>query len=139
MTLCGENTVMNLIFQKMAKVKVKQSISNKPKYIGLIAIFSVIMFVIIFSIENTSTDAKVKNSPWDNSVHQVERYIKNNLSDPNSFEVIQWSKVRDMSHSQNGYRYKVMVKYRTRNGFGGYEIQSNIFFLDKKGNVVDVQ
>jgi hypothetical protein len=98
-----------------------------------------ILFIIGLLLPDDSNTSEVKNSPWDSSVYQVERYIKNNLSDPNSFEVIQWSKVRDMTHSQYGYRYKVMVKYRAKNSFGGYEIQSNIFFLDKKGNVVDVQ
>lgn len=139
MILCGGNIVTNLIFQKMAKVKVKQSISNKPKFVGLITIFSVIMFVIIFSIEDASIGAKVKNSSWDGSVHQVERYLKGTLTDPNSFEAIKWSKVNDMTHNQYGYRYKVMLKYRAKNNYGGYEVQSNIFFLDESGNVVDVK
>ena len=139
MILCGGNTVTNLIFQKMAKINVKQSISNKPKYIGMLAIFAIVMFVIIFSIEEASTDAKVKNSYLDNSVHQVERYLKRTLLDPNSFEVIQWSKVRDLKNNNKGYRYKVMVKYRAKNSFGGYEIQSDIFHLDENGKVVDVK
>ena len=122
----------------MAKIKVKQTISNKPKYIGLIVMLSVVIFIIIIAID-TSSDSKVKNSSWDDSVHQVERHIKSTLEDPKSFEAIQWSKVRDMTHNQYGYRYIVMVKYRAKNSFGGYEIESETFYLDKNGNIVDVK
>jgi hypothetical protein len=129
-------------FKRSVHTKKNHKIKNKTKPISTmqLVIGAVsILFIIGLLIPDDSYTLEVKNSPWDNSVHQVERYIKNNLSDPNSFEVIQWSKVRDMTHSQYGYRYKVMVKYRAKNSFGGYEIQSNIFFLDKKGNVVDVR
>ena len=37
--------------------------------------------------------AVVSNSGWDGSVHQVERYLKQNLKDPSSFEAIEWSPV----------------------------------------------
>lgn len=124
----------------MAKVKVKQSISNKPKYFGILILFTGVIVILIMII-NTAFEnkGKVRNSPWDSSVHQVERYLKRNLKDPNSFEALSWSKVYDKNNNNSGYRYKVRVKYKAKNSFGGYVIENDIFFLDEKGNVVRVE
>ncbi len=97
------------------------------------------LLVIYFIATDNSFGLKVKNSPWDNSVHQVESYLKRNLKDPNSFEALSWSKVKDKNNNNNGYRYKVFVKYRAKNSFGGYVVKTDLFYLDEKGNVVRVE
>ena len=75
--------------------------------------------------------AEVMNSPWDGSVYQVKKYLKQSLKDPNSYESIDWSEVQ-----KNGDCYIVRHKYRAKNSFGGYVIENTIFTLDSQGNVI---
>lgn len=82
----------------------------------------------------TPARAAVQNSGWDSSVHQVERYLKNALKDPDSYDGIEWSKVVPA-----GTGYAVRHKYRARNSFGGMVIENQIFVLDAEGNVVGFQ
>ncbi|WP_446010256.1 hypothetical protein [Candidatus Electrothrix sp.] len=84
------------------------------------------------SISNTTTE-RVSNSAWDGSVYQVKAYLKRNLKDPDSFEAIEWSSV---AKTDNGYM--VRCKYRAKNSYGGYNIEHQIFILNKKGNVISV-
>ena len=51
----------------------------------------------------------VSNSGWDASVYQVERYLKDNLKDPKSYEAIEWSKVQKVNLST--HKYIVRCKY----------------------------
>lgn len=76
----------------------------------------------------------VVNSPWDGSVRQVERYIKNGLHDAASFEAIEWSPVAE---TKKGYR--VRCKYRSKNVLGVLVTQSKTFYLDKSGDVYAVK
>lgn len=77
---------------------------------------------------------KVKNSGWDGSVKQVEDYLERTLRDPDSYESIEWSEVKEKSDG-----YYVRHKYRAKNGFGGYVVTNQLFHLDFNGNVVDVK
>lgn len=75
----------------------------------------------------------VSNGAWNGSVSQVEKYLKANLKDPDSFEAIEWGRVvkgKDF--------YTVSVKYRAKNSFGGYVITHQGFFLDANGNITGV-
>lgn len=74
----------------------------------------------------------VENSAWDGSVQQVERYLKANLKDPDSYQSIEWSKVV----KADGGGFIVRHKYRAKNGFGGYNIEEQIFILDAQGKVL---
>lgn len=76
----------------------------------------------------------VSNSGWDGSVHQVERYLKRNLKDPSSLNVIEWGNV--VPGTDGGFM--VRVKYRAKNSFGGYVIEHQVFSLDAQGNVTGV-
>ena len=76
----------------------------------------------------------VSNSGWDGSVHQVERYLKRNLKDPSSLNVIEWGNV--VPGADGGFM--VRVKYRAKNSFGGYVIEHQVFSLDAQGNVTGV-
>lgn len=78
--------------------------------------------------------AVVFNSGVDGSVSQVERYLKRNLKDPASLDVIEWSSVA--AGPDNGFR--VRVKYRAKNSFGGYAIEQKVFGLNASGDVVAV-
>lgn len=77
---------------------------------------------------------EVKNSLYDGSVKQVKEYLKYNyLRDPESYESIEWSEVKEKADG-----YYVRHKYRARNGFGGHVVANQLFHLDFSGNVVDV-
>jgi hypothetical protein len=76
----------------------------------------------------------VSNSPWNGSVKQVERYLKNRLYDAASFEALEWSPV-----VENKKGYQVRCKYRSKNVLGVYVTQSKTFFLDKSGEVYAVK
>ena len=71
------------------------------------------------------------NSAWDGSVRQVERYLKDNLKDPDSYQGIEWSPV---AKTDSG-GYIVRHKYRAKNSFGGYVVEEKIFTMDSEGNV----
>lgn len=75
----------------------------------------------------------VRSSPWDGSVHQVERYLKQSLKDPKSYDGIEWSPV-----ARAGDGYVVRHKYRARNSFGGYVVENKIFIMNRDGDVVSV-
>jgi len=83
------------------------------------------------STYNKSTVEVVMNSPWDSSVSQVEDYLKKTLKDPDSYQSIEWYKVKKTS---NGF--KVLHKFRAKNSFGGYKIGLWEFFLDSEGKVI---
>ena len=76
----------------------------------------------------------VSNSPWDASVYQVERYLKDNLKDPDSYDGMEWSAVTKLDAGG----FMVRHKYRAKNSFGGYIIENQIFTLDEKGAVIAV-
>ncbi len=84
-------------------------------------------------VEKVET-AVVFNSPWDGGVYQVERYLKDNLKDPDSYESITWYNVITI-----GTGFRVMHKYRAKNSFGGYAISQKVFTLDSKGSVIGVK
>ena len=84
--------------------------------------------------EELDDKPKIMNSSWDCSVYQVKRYLEKSLKDPDSYVGIEWGKVQ-----QNGIEYKVYHKYRAKNSFGGYVIESHIFTLDADGNVTNVE
>lgn len=95
----------------------------------------VILLVWAFGGFETSDGPKVRNSTLDASVHQVETFLKKNLNDPKSYESIEWSALNETKNSW--YKYWVRHKYRAKNGFGGYVIENQIFYLDEDGNVLN--
>ena len=78
----------------------------------------------------------VYNSRWDSSVSQVEKYLKQNLKDPKSYESIEWSPVVKLDADDLQHKFIVRHKYRAKNSFGGYVISNQMFYLDKHGYVL---
>ena len=76
----------------------------------------------------------VKNNKWNGGVKQVEDYLERTLRDPDSYESIEWSEVK-----QKDDGFYVRHKYKAKNGFGGYVVTNQLFHLDFSGNVVDVK
>ena len=83
---------------------------------------------------STVSSVEVKNNKWNGGVKQVEDYLERTLRDPDSYESIEWSEVKEKSDG-----YYVRHKYRAKNGFGGYVVANQLFHLDFSGNVIDVK
>ena len=110
----------------------KTSTQNLRRFgLGFVAVIILSIFYPFFR-DNLSryNEDPVKNNGLDASVYQVEQYLKNNLRDPDSYEPMEWSAVQK---TEDGY--SVRHKYRARNGFGGMNIENQIFYLDEDGNV----
>ena len=73
---------------------------------------------------------KITNSPFDGSVHQVKKYLKTSLKDPDSYESISWGKLQ-----KNSNGYSVYHKYRAKNSFGGFVVEEHIFNISEDGTI----
>lgn len=99
----------------------------------------IVLLAIISSIFGDHTPKEtVRNSEWDSSVVQVQDYLKRNLNDANSVQYVEWSKV-NIAQNPTSYKYWVRCKYRAKNALGAYVLANQIFYLDEKGEVVDVK
>lgn len=99
------------------------------------AILFLIAIVTYSTFDLNNEKVKVRNNPLDSSVYQVEKYLKNNMLDPSSYDPIEWSAVQKKENGVN-YSFYVRHKFRAKNAFGGYVIENKIFYLDINGKVV---
>lgn len=90
-------------------------------------------FAVISSGDGSRKNSVVENSSYDGSVRQCKNYLKDKLNDPDSYEPVEWSKV-----SEVGNGYLVRHKYRAKNGFGAMTLNSVVFKLDTKGEVIEM-
>lgn len=138
----NNNSVNKLKETKVNKSRVTK-IENNPNSLPYIILFVVIFLIFCFTqsggcsnnfgSENNQT--KIENNPLDNSVYQVEHFLKKEyLKDPDSYESINWSKVIELNEN----KFMVRHKFRARNGYGGYSIEEKIFYLDGQGNIIDI-
>jgi hypothetical protein len=71
-------------------------------------------------------------SKWDGSHRGVEKYIKDNMNDPDSYEHEKTSYIEFSDY------LVVTTKYRGNNKFGAKVLQENTFKVDYNGNVVQM-
>lgn len=71
----------------------------------------------------------------DGSVTQVERYLKETLNDPDSYQSIAWSPLKE---DQKTGISSVCHRYRARNVFGGMVIKTQCFSLLQDGKIIAV-
>lgn len=75
-------------------------------------------------------DKKIqKQFSWDGSHYAFKRYIKKNLKDPKSFDHIETK-----SYKRSDGDILVIMKYRAKNSFGGYTIETSSGIFDVEGN-----
>ncbi len=122
--------------------------SDSVKGLLLLIIIIVVMTSIFGSGENSNTvkekeipltaeevrKEKIEKhfSPWDGSHKGLERLVKENLNDPESYDHIKttyWDK-KD--------KLRVRMEYRARNGFGGMVVGFVLADVDLEGNVIEV-
>jgi hypothetical protein len=112
---------------------------KKAKFKWCIIAFAIVVVIFLFTYRDLEQKVYaltpwidvVYNSPIDKSVSQVEKYIKNRLKDPDSFEVIEWG---DVVKGPDG-ACQVTCLYRAKNSFGAYVVEDVLIQLDKHGNV----
>ncbi|MEW5928895.1 MAG: hypothetical protein AB1941_15650 [Gemmatimonadota bacterium] len=101
----------------------------------LVAVIGLFMLLGYFAGSPSDLPAAkdvVRNSTYDGSVYQVEEYLKRQvLRDPDSYESIEWGPVRATPAG-----FSVWHRFRARNGFGGYAVETYRFELDAAGAVV---
>jgi hypothetical protein len=120
-----------------AKIKAtgKTTKSEIWMFLGLMLFIGWLIFQFSSATDNKSAEdhkSPVFNSAWDGSVYQAERYLKDRLKDPDSYESIGWGEVGKL---KNG-NYTTWVKYRAKNGFGGYTVSKALFILSPEGEVL---
>ena len=143
---CDENGIQPLCSSERPPVR-KPAITPQSSRNEMIAVLAIVgsMFLaahlwltsesqsLSTSSKKTSSDAIVYNSYLDGSVYQVESWLRQNLKDPESLEFIEWYKVVERKDGS----FSVVVEYRAKNGFGGFNVEKMKFFLDSKGNITD--
>lgn len=80
---------------------------------------------------------KPKNSEWDASVRPVKQYLRKHLKDPGSVKYIEWSPVH-LTRVNGSPFWRVRVKYRAKNSFGGYVIEEKLAYI-MNGQVVAME
>jgi predicted RNA-binding Zn-ribbon protein involved in translation (DUF1610 family) len=127
-------TAAPLTFKEAWKQSNKQPMSAGGIIAAVVAVFVVQSYIFGSGGDVKPSRDAVTNSGWDGSVHQVERYLKDRLRDPASFEAIEWSTVVKRPDG-----YAVRLKYRARNAFGGYVVEHQIFEMNSSGHVISVR
>jgi hypothetical protein len=122
------------------------SVKNKERSLGWIWLLAAFFIPVAIGVVTCPEEYKrefsrkqparsaVVNNAWNSGVQQVTDYLKRNLKDPKSLDVIEWSPVE--KRSDGGYQ--VRCKYRAKNSFGGYVISNQVFIMDSNGNVLTV-
>jgi hypothetical protein len=120
------------------KLAVKKKSSNGLGTLLLIILGIIFFMAMVGGTSNSKNSSKEKpreavvNSAWDGSVYQAEKYLKDRLKDPDSYESISWGEV---SKNEQG-NYVTWVKYRAKNSFGGYNVGQQAFTLSPSGEVL---
>ena len=75
--------------------------------------------------EEADGDLIVKGSWWDGSVDVVEKFVKEYLEEPDSYQPLEWSDVE-----YDGYHYWVYHTYLAKDSVNGYYVSTRKFVMD---------
>lgn len=116
--------------------------NSKPNgcLIVIIAFLAICAVMVIIPSGSNKTpeelhrdSVQIQFSPWDGSHMELERFVKKNIRDPESFQ-----------HSNTTYFDRhdgtivVEMTYRARNGFGGMNSCRIVAKVDMQGNILEV-
>ena len=71
-------------------------------------------------------------SGWNGAHRELEKLVKNNLNDPDSYEHI------ETRYNDNVDHIYVVMKYRAKNGFGGYVVETIAAKASVSGMVTEI-
>jgi len=106
-------------------------------------VFGIFFVAIIINIVAPKSDKPVKElsrekkierqfSAWDGAHIKLQRLIKSNMADPDSYEHI------ETNYGQKTDHLIVITKFRGKNAFGGYVVNTIKAKVDLDGNVLKV-
>lgn len=103
---------------------------HSPKKPILAALLILIIASVVYFVPyiGARRGGPIYNDPWTGAVAPALDYLKKNLKEPDSLEVIEWGKVK-----KAGTGYSVRCEFRARNSFGGYNVQTEVFLFNKDG------
>lgn len=82
--------------------------------------------------EQRTQEIEKQFSAWNGAHRDLERRVKTALKDPDSYEHI------ETKYVDNGAKgISVLMKYRAKNSFGGYVVESIIASYDNAGNLTE--
>jgi len=87
------------------------------------------MVIVMLLAASTAYGLTVENDPETGVVKQVDDWFQKNLKDPDSLQYITWYKVK-----REGDAFLVRVRYRAKNGFGGYNIEESLCIFTPSGH-----
>jgi hypothetical protein len=117
-------------------------VHHKEKKIPWISsgFFILFGFFVIAAMMGSDSEKKsvtgsyhTSNSEWDSSVPCIEGYVKDYLSDPDSYKSHKWSEVQDNGDGT----YSVTHEYGAKNGFGAMVRETKKFTYDSSGTVTN--
>ena len=79
-------------------------------------------------VENTEVGRKPVPSPFTGAFGVVKAYHKTTLKDPDSVEYISWFQPT-LVEEPEGKFWRIKVRYRAKNGFGGYVIENGYAYI----------
>lgn len=98
-----------------------------------VALLGLVIYAVVTDDGRNSRHRPTQDSS-DGTVQEVVDYLKANLKDPKSLEVIEWSPMKEQSPG-----YAVRCKYRAKNSFGGYNIENRVFYMNPEGKVLHTE
>lgn len=98
----------------------------------------IIVFFIIASFISENKGSGNKNDVFE---FKVERFIKNQLKDPGSYESMRWFDINPENGQRNGliFDYTIRHIYTAKNSFNATIKSDQIFYLTKDGVIIDYE
>lgn len=103
--------------------------NSKPKWLLYLILAGFIAYMMGRLLGNGPVSTEFGEYEAKNAVKQ---YLYENLRDPDSYEAVAWSKLNSA-----GGNFIIDHRYRAKNGFGGYNVETKKFII-KDGKVVAV-
>ena len=92
-----------------------------------------IIFTLLFLV-NLNLFAVPVASAWDGTTYAVKNYLKENLNDPKSIEIVECSPIMELS---NGL-WMQRVKFRGKNAYGSLVLNEFMFLISGDGTNTEV-
>lgn len=125
----------------LEEIKKKQEKEKKNTKIGcfiFIILFFIMVIIGIYEMATMTPEEKrnmtieMQFDKWDGSHIMLREYIKKHMYDPSSFKHI------ETAYIDKGEYLVVTTKFRGKNAFGAYIINTVIAKVDLNGNILEI-
>lgn len=110
---------------------------------ALIGLMVLIIGVVIKGMVDPGTEAAIALEPKRTQKKLTDAYVrasivlKKNMKDPESFEEISHDEYYLDNKDSASNKIEVLIKYRSKNSFGGYVVGKKGFTVDSSGTVIE--